>query len=101
MNKNIIPALSQREVKEQIVDIEAWRNFAQRITKNPFVKEFLIQRDGQRCSWCKCVLQQNKIIHHTTYEHSCTYNVILKVSSPTEKFPGKTRIVPDCKGCKE
>jgi hypothetical protein len=102
MNKSIVPELPINEAKKDFTaNIEAWRNFAQRITKNPFVKAFLLERDGNRCSWCNCVLQQNKIIHHSTYKHTCTFNQVIKISSPTQGNPYKTRIVPDCKSCKE
>jgi hypothetical protein len=101
MNKCIVPTLSRSEARENItVDIEAWRNFAQRITKNPFVKAFLLERDGNKCSWCKKELQEKKIIHHTSYDHYCSYHVVLRIASPSEHNPFKTRLAPDCKKCK-
>lgn len=102
MNRDIIPELPSSEARKDFAaNIEAWKNFAQRITKNPFVKEFLLKRDGDRCSWCRCVLQQYKIIHHTTYEHACSYNKMIRISSPTLDNPYRTKVVPDCKSCKE
>jgi len=102
MNKEIVPFLSQKQAKESTgVDIESWRNFAQRITKNPFVKEFLLRRDGNKCGWCQNEIKQNRIVHHITYEHSCSYNIVIQIPSPTDKYPNKTRVVPDCKNCKE
>jgi hypothetical protein len=102
MNTHIVPDLTRSQAREKFINnLEAWKNFAQRITKNPFVKNFLLERDGNRCSWCKCVLQQYKIIHHTTYEHICTYNKVIRISAPTLGQPYKTRLVADCKSCKE
>ncbi len=60
MNSSIIPSNSSTEARRNFIqDIFAWQNFAQRITKNPFVKKFLKERDGQNCSWCSKELQQN------------------------------------------
>ena len=102
MKKEIIPLLSRKEVKESIVaNIEAWRNFAQRITKNPFVKAFILERDGNACSWCYKNLHEVKIIHHTAYDHICNYNKLIRISSPTVNNPNKTRLVPDCESCKQ
>jgi len=102
MNKTIIPELCRSTARKNvIVDIEAWKNFAQRITKNQFVKAFLLQRDGTKCSWCHKDIHEIKIIHHTTYDHCCSYNVVIRIPSPTYKHRNKTRVVPDCKSCKE
>jgi len=102
MNKDIIPEVCRSAAsKNFMADIEGWRNFAQRITKNPFVKDFLLERDGNTCSWCNNVLQEIKIIHHTTYNHCCTYNKVIRITSSTVNNPHGTRLVSDCKSCKE
>ena|SRR5687767_603756 len=98
----IIPTQSRRISKTfYIENIEAWKNFAQRITKNPFVKEFLLSRDGNKCSWCTKRMINSLVVHHTSYEHHCSYNVVKRVNAATENRPFKTRVVPDCEGCKK
>jgi len=100
--KNIIPELSSAEARKNFTsNLEPWRNFAQRITKNPFVKTFLLKRDGAMCSWCHRDLREIQIIHHTSYDHWCSYNKVLRIGCSTKNRPNKTRIIPDCKGCKE
>lgn len=98
----IIPTESRRISKTFYTDnIEAWKNFAQRITKNQFVKEFLLNRDGNNCSWCDETTNNNFVIHHISYAHFCTYGIVKEVFSGTEMRPFKTRIVPDCQSCKQ
>ncbi len=102
MNTVLIPTLSSGNAKLFFLrDLNSWRNFAQRITKNPFVKEFLLQRDGHDCAWCKRKLKDTIAVHHVSYEHSCTYNVVKAINTPTLNNPNKTRITPDCENCKK
>ena len=102
MNKHIVPDLTSREARENFADnIEAWKNFAQRITKNSYVKYFLRERDGNCCSWCHGKLIKRPIVHHIDYNHCCSFNIVISVPTPTLNDPYKTRIVPDCKSCKE
>src|SRR5436853_3520383 len=101
MNRQIIPTLSRAQARTRLVaDKEQWKNFAQRITKNPFARAFILERDGDRCAWCNCVMLKRKIIHHITYEHHCGYNKVIRITTPTPGYPNKTRIVPDCEGCR-
>lgn len=100
MNESIVPNLSRANAREKItVQLEQWKNFAQRITKNPFVKNFLFERDRKYCAWCDKKLEGVNVIHHTTYEHHCDYGKAIRISSPTVSRPNKTRLVPDCKSC--
>lgn len=102
MNKAIIPIESIAEInflsKE---NLKGWKNFAHRITHNPFVKKYLFKRDGNKCSWCNRDLTQGCNIHHITYAHYCTYDVSKEIHTPTDKRPNRTRIVPDCESCRK
>ena len=102
MQVQIIPTQSRYTSKTFYIDnIEAWKNFAQRITKNPFVKDFLINRDGNKCSWCTRRMINSLVVHHTSYQHHCSYNVVKRIKAGTENRPNKTRLVPDCEACKK
>lgn len=97
----IIPPQSKTQARVNYLhDLEAWMNFAQRITKNPFVKEFLIARDGKQCSWCGKYLYNNAVVHHVSYDHVCSYNKCKEIATPIPGKPNKMRIVPDCENCK-
>ncbi len=101
MNREIVPAFSRKVARTNIVvDIEKWRNFAQRITKNPFVKTFLLAQDENTCAWCDRLLKESKVIHHIDYNHYCSYDVVIRISAPTANNPCKTRVVPDCESCR-
>ncbi len=100
MNKAIIPKIDPQIARAAYNEIE-WKNFALRITKNPFVKEFLLQKDGNSCQWCNKPMNDNIIIHHISYEHSCTFGKVIEINRATEKRPNKVAVVPDCKLCKE
>lgn len=98
MNLAIIPTLSSMDAKRGFLhDIEAWKNFARRITKNLFVKSFLLERDGVKCSWCKKHLTAAPVIHHHTYEHVCTYNETKRIVTSALR----AREVPDCESCRQ
>lgn len=102
MNSSIIPPVSSTEAKKSYEDnIEAWKNYAQRITKNPFVKSFLLKRDDYKCPCCERSLSNNSQVHHSSYNHICTFNVVIRVDSPTPHNPHKTRLVPDCQSCRK
>lgn len=102
MNKNIIPKTGSMDAKLKIDDEESWLKFARKITKNPFVLNYLLERDEYNCQWCfQKASQKNVIIHHKDYEHVCAYNKTRKYSRPTEKRPNKKVTVPDCESCKK
>jgi hypothetical protein len=102
MDNTITPTHTRATAKEKYLnEIESWKNFAQRITKNPFIKVYLFERDGEKCAWCQRALYDQPIIHHITYEHYCSYTTVIRVASPTENRPNKTRLVPDCENCKK
>jgi len=90
MCNSISPTLTRAVARQKYLnDIEYWKNFAERITKNPFIKIFLLERDGKMCAWCQKALYEQNIIHHITYDHSCTYSKAIRISSPTENRPNK------------
>jgi hypothetical protein len=102
MNSGLIPLHRSKDVKQNFEqNIEAWKNFAQRITKNLFVKNFLLKRDGSHCSWCKRTMNENFAVHHISYYHCCTFKKVTVVSTPTPSNPNNYRIVPDCESCKK
>jgi hypothetical protein len=102
MNKKIIPILPQNIIRNKFSeDIDAWRNFAQRITKNPFVREYLFKRDGNKCSWCEKDFNKQPIIHHLSYDHKCTFNETTVITYSTEKKTFRERKVPNCQKCSQ
>lgn len=102
MQEVLIPSISQKQARERFSEqVEAWRNFAQRITKNPFVKEHLLRRDGNKCAWCNGTLGETVQVHHISYNHACTFQTTIWIDRPTEKRPARTALIPDCKSCKQ
>jgi hypothetical protein len=101
MNHRLIPIHRMGESKTHFLDrLEAWKNFAQRITKNPFVQQYLLQTDGHHCAWCAKPILGNCTVHHISYHHYCTYHVTKPIGRPTEKRPNRIRTVPDCESCR-
>jgi hypothetical protein len=102
MNNSITPTLTRAVAREKYQsDIESWKNFAQRITKNPFVKTFLLARDGHNCSWCQRNVTEHFVIHHISYDHFCGYNRLIRIVASTTKRPHRERQIPDCENCKK
>lgn len=96
--KNLFPQLSSSQARLKY-EREAWLNFGRRITKNPFVKQFLISRDGNCCSWCKKRFIKGTNIHHISYDHSCSFHKTTRISRVTSVGRIRTSIIPDCQSC--
>jgi len=99
MNLKIIPARKAADC-EKNYNRELWLKFARRITKNAFVKEFLALRDSGTCAWCGEKIADAGNIHHTAYDHSCSFAGIIIVRQQTVQRHSKKREVPDCERCK-
>lgn len=100
MNTHLIPALGSMEAKTKFVNIEAWSLFARKITKNPYMQQFIFTRDNSICAWCgKKVVKDGFHIHHSDYEHICNFGKEIRIDRPTEKRPNKMVSIPDCETC--
>jgi hypothetical protein len=99
MNLKIIPARQASDC-EKNYKAELWRKFARRITKNAFVEKALALRDAGKCAWCGGQITGPGEIHHTTYDHSCTFAGTIIVRQQTVQRHAKKREVPDCERCR-
>jgi hypothetical protein len=99
MNSKIIPKDSYSTCKNSF-EKGLWLNYARRITRNEFVLNYLLNRDGRLCSWCNKKMIKDPIIHHNTYEHVCSFNRYIYYDRPTEKRPNRKARTPDCDSCK-
>lgn len=95
----LVPRISSAEAKAKHKDIDAWRNFAQRITHHLGVSRYLQAREAGLCSFCKQQLHETVHIHHIDYDHSCSFGVTKTIRTPTAKRPNRVRPIPDCKAC--
>ena len=87
MNKELSPKITSSVARSlhQHEDF-AWRLFARRIQKHPFVKAVLIQQHlAKGCAWCgRPFASPGSVqLHHVDYDHAC-------------KFKG-----PDCRRCRQ
>lgn len=98
MNNKVINKFPRSAFKDKY-ERQSWLNFSSRITKNLFMLDFLVKRDGIKCSWCGNVMKAKPTIHHISYDHFCSYDKIVKVKRPTEKRPDRQSKVPDCQSC--
>ncbi|MDD2806485.1 MAG: hypothetical protein PHV33_13115 [Elusimicrobiales bacterium] len=99
MNLKIIPARAALDC-EKNYDTKLWRKFARRITKNAFMAKALALRDAGVCAWCGGKIADTGEIHHTTYDHSCTFAGTIVVRQQTVQRHAKKREIPDCERCK-
>ncbi|HBA60912.1 MAG TPA: hypothetical protein DCZ92_08845 [Elusimicrobia bacterium] len=99
MDLKIIPAKSAADC-EKNYDKELWRKFARRIIRNPFVRNFLAQRDLGVCAWCGEKMLEDGDIHHTTYDHACSFEGTIVVRQQTVQRHSRKRQAPDCARCK-
>ena len=96
---NLINKNNSFDMKEKYKNSPQWRNYASKICKNPFVKQFLFDRQGGRCPFCGEIITKRKIVHHLNYKHTCKTSELIKVKSPTKKKPDRNVFVPDCERC--
>ena len=100
MNKDIVNEDSSEEAKAIYGNSPEWKNFARRIQKNDFIREYLFDKYGQRCAFCgKPILLDRLIVHHITYQHVCITGESIEISHPTKKRPDRIRKVPNCESC--
>lgn len=99
MNLKIIPARTAPDC-EKNYDAALWRKFARRITKNAFMAKALALRDADICAWCGGKIADTGEIHHTTYDHSCTFPGTIIIRQQTVQRHAKKREIPDCESCK-
>lgn len=99
MNLKIIPTRKALDC-EKDYDAGRWRKFARRITKNPYVRSFLAQRDSGECAWCGQKIAEGGEIHHTAYDHDCSFAGTIVVRQQTVQRHSRKREVPDCERCR-
>lgn len=99
MNLKIIPAREALDC-EKDHDVDRWRKFARRVTKNPYVQAFLAQRDQDECAWCGQKITDGGDVHHTTYDHDCSFPGTIVVRQQTVQRHSRKREVPDCERCR-
>ena len=99
---NLVPHASYAESKNLYRNSIAWRRFANRAQRHPFMKEMLLRRDFDHgCSWCRRRFSNPETVqvHHTTYNNVCTYECSIEIATPTGKRPNRKFKGPDCEGC--
>ena len=99
-NLKIVNEDNLSEMKKKYNNSLAWKCYASRLTKNPFLREYLYKKYNGRCQFCGKPLKNNYQIHHVSYDKECLHpNSIVEVPHPTPKRPNATRKVPDCANC--
>jgi hypothetical protein len=98
MNPDIIPKMDSITAKEKHLHHEAnWKLFARRMQKNPFMRDFIINKTN-KCARCRKVLS-NFQLHHIDYDHYCQFSEPIKIHKPTKKRLNRHILVPDCASC--
>lgn len=73
-----------------------WINFAKRCHNNPYVLDFLRDRDLDICQICHLPVEaMDATVHYATYDHACKDKKHVRVSGKDSKI----YIVPDCETC--
>jgi hypothetical protein len=100
-NKNIINQHTRNEARTKHGDSERWKNYAERVQKHPFVREYLIQKYNGICQYCGLPIAGDFQIQHGTYDKECIFEEHIRVKYKTKRRPNGTRKVPDCENCTE
>lgn len=98
MNEKLIPKVGSDDVKENY-NIEKWKTYARRMTKNEFMKMYILKKYNGICQWCRCKIINKFVIHHIDYERECINTKLIEIAHPTEKRPNRVYKVPDCENC--
>ena len=105
MNKELSPKITSSVARSlhQHEDF-AWRLFARRIQKHPFVKAVLIQQHlAKGCAWCgRPFASPGSVqLHHVDYDHACKFKRTVELATPTPKRPDRKFKGPDCRRCRQ
>lgn len=57
-------------------------------------------RDNGLCAWCGGKITSGADIHHTTYDHACSFACTIIINQQTEQRHARKREVPDCEKCR-
>lgn len=98
-NYEVVNTHSQKSKKIKYENNQKWKNYSQRITCNPYVKQYLIDKYDGICQYCGLPIKDEFVIQHKTYDKECTTDTTIEISHPTPKRPNKIRHVPDCENC--
>ena len=99
LNENVVNEESRRAVMKEFGKSEKWRNYAERITKNPFVAKYLMDKYGGVCQYCGLPIRGNMQIQHKDYSKECVTENTIRVAHPTPNRTDGTRKAPDCEHC--
>ena len=99
-NKSVINKDCIQDAKSVFTNSENWKNYASRIGRNVFMRNYLFHSYDGICQYCGKDLDPKKfVIHHKTYLHKCIYDNIIETPHPTEKRPKAKWKSPDCLTC--
>ena len=100
-NHKIINKQSKHDLKDKYAtNPSGWKIYTNRIQRHPFIQHILMDRYQGVCQFCGKPIVDNLNIHHANYDNVCLYpDRCIRLPSPTEKRPNRTRIVPNCEGC--
>lgn len=98
-NRIIINTESRKEARRKFNGSEKWVNYAERIQKHPFVKNYLMKKYGGICQYCGMPIRNNLQLQHKYYSKECVSEKTIYASHPTPARPDGVRRVPDCGRC--
>lgn len=80
----LIPAISFKQAGDKYKNSRQWLHFAKNISQSKYMRKYVKRRGVfadkagiikiHLCLWCGArILNDNFHVHHSSYEHKCTY----------------------------
>ena len=99
INIKIIPKNNSMDMKNKYSNDFRWILFGRRIQRNPFVKEFLLNKYNDKCLCCGKYIRNVFVIHHIDYDNICSLNEVITIPYVTKYGKQTVRNIPNCKKC--
>jgi len=96
ISKEIKNETIKQDCKIKYKDSEKWKNFVDRIQKNPWIREMVLKRNDGLCAYCGLPIKRNLVIYHGTFDHECLTSDTIKIPHKTKSNPTGFRKAPDC-----
>lgn len=100
-DKELIPNHWKSNIPEECKN-NAWKLFAENITRNRWVKQYLLNRAEGKCDWCNkgFVNADEGIVHHKTYSSFCLCpDSCMEIYDPSLNNANRTIVIPNCGEC--
>ena len=83
---------SKKETQEHL-------NFRKKICKNPFMKNYILEQNNNKCNFCNKEIEDVFALHHKSYNNQCRAKETVRLQIIDNKGNIRNVSVPNCEVC--